>query len=96
MLEQRDRLRVRPVQIVEHDAHGHRGRQFNECARDGREEKEPLGLRVGALRLGHVGQPLRQLPCEARKFAAVSLDVSLKEIRGACSASWEHTEIQGS
>ena len=80
MLQQRHRLAVRPVQIVEHEAHGHRRRQLHERPGDGREEQEAFGLRIRALRLRHVGQPSRQLACQSRKLAAVPLDVPLEHL----------------
>ncbi len=81
VLEQRDRLTVRPVQIVEHEAHGHRRRQLHERPRDGREEQEALGLGIGALRLRHLRQSPRQLAGQSRELAAVTFDVPLEHLR---------------
>ena len=80
VLEQRHRLGIRPMQVVEHEAHGHRRRQFHHGACDGREEQESFGLRVGALRLRQIGEPLRQPARQSRKLAAVSLDVPLEQV----------------
>ena len=97
VLEQRDRLRVSPVQVVEHEADGHRRRQLDERAGDGREEQEPLGLRIGALRLRHV-RAHRRGSSRARRASSPPCRATCRSSSsaGACSTSCEHTAIHGS
>ena len=81
MLEQRDRLRVSPVHVVQHEADGDGRRELDERTGNGGEEQEPLRLRVGALRFRHVGHTPRQLAHQAGELAAMAGNVALQHLR---------------
>ena len=76
VLEQRDRLPVGPMEVVEHHAQRLRAPHREQQLVDRSEQEEPLGLGIGGLRRGRVRRPAREIAREPRDLAAVRRDVS--------------------
>ena len=73
--EQDERRLVGPVQVVEHEHHGRRGRDLGEQVGDRVEQPEALGLGVGHHRLGEAGDATREVGDDAHELAAERADL---------------------
>ena len=82
VVEQRERLLVRPLQIIEHDGDGARRAQSLEQSDDGREEHVTLGLGVGRLYGRDAGDPEIHRPDQPPDLAAVLGDVPRQDRAG--------------
>ena len=76
VLEQRDRLPVGPMEVIEHHAQRLRARDRQQQLSDRFEQQEPLGLRIGGLRRGRIRHPASEIARQPADLAAVRRNVS--------------------
>ncbi len=96
MLQQRDRLPIRPMKIIQHHTQRHRPRHRAQQLRHRLKQKKPLRLRIRRLRPRNIRNTPRKVAREPADLTAESLHITREHASGACSTSCEHTAIHGS
>ena len=75
VLQQRHRLAIRPLEVIEHDAQRHRRGHRPQQLRHGLEQQEALGLRIRGLSGRSVRNPAGEVARQPRHLAAVELRI---------------------